>query len=42
MGLKLTDLDGLEYGAVIDMMTETGNDGYNYTPLASQDDFDRF
>lgn len=42
MGLKLDDLDGLEYGAVLDMMTESANDEVEYTPLASQEDFDRF
>lgn len=42
MGLTLDDLDGLEYGFVIDMMTESTNDDYDYQPLANQEDFDRF
>ncbi len=42
IGLSLDDLDDLEYGMVIDMMTESANDDYNYKPLATQEDFDRF
>lgn len=42
IGLRLDDLDCLEYGTVIDMMTESGNDEYKYTPVATQADFDRF
>jgi hypothetical protein len=32
----------MEYGTVIDMMTEAANDSYNYKQLATQDDFDGF
>lgn len=42
MGLSMDDLDGLEYGTVVDMMTESGNDDCDYAELASQEDFDRF
>lgn len=42
MGLCLADLDGLEYGAVIDMMTESSNDDCTYQQVATQEDFDRF
>lgn len=42
MGLCLADLDGLEYGAVIDMMTESSNDECTYQQVATQEDFDRF
>lgn len=42
MGLTLNDLDSLEYGTIIDMMTESGNDFCEYKQLAGQDDFDRF
>lgn len=42
MHLTLDDLDSLEYGMVIDMMTESSNDSYNYKTLATQDDFDKF
>lgn len=42
IGLTLSDLDCLEQGTVIDMMTESGNDNFDYTPLATQEDFDRW
>ena len=42
LGLSLTELTMLDYGEVIDMMTEAGNDHEEWTPLASQKDFDRF
>lgn len=42
MGLTLDDLDGLEYGTVVDMMTETSNDGCEYQTVATQEDFDRW
>jgi len=42
MGLTLADLDGIEYGAVIDMMTEAQNDKVNYPYAATQADFDRW
>lgn len=42
MGLSLDDLDGLEYGTVVDMMIESANDDCEYKTLASQEDFDRF
>ena len=42
MGLSLADLDCLEYGTVMDMMTEKHNDSCEYTPLATQEDFDNF
>lgn len=42
LGLSMTDLDSLEYGTIIDMMTEASNDGCEYREIASQDDFDRF
>lgn len=42
IGLKLEDLDSLEYGTVIDMITESANDDCEYRELASQEDFDRF
>lgn len=42
IGLNLDDLDSLEYGTVIDMMTESSNDECEYRTLASQEDFDRF
>ena len=42
LGLSVADLDSLEYGAVIDLMTESGNDSEKYLEVANQDDFDRF
>lgn len=42
LGLKIEDLDCMEYGTVLDMMIEAQNDEVKYTPVASQDDFDRF
>ena len=42
MGLSIADLDGLEYGTVIDMMTESANDEAKYNYLATQEDFDRW
>lgn len=42
IGLRLKDLDVLDYGTVIDMMTESGNDREKYEKRAKQEDFDRF
>lgn len=42
MGLTLSDLDCLEVGTVLDMMTEAANDNCKYDQIATQDDFDRF
>lgn len=42
IGLSLTDLYTLEYGEVLDMITEANNDNFNYKEIATQDDFDRF
>lgn len=42
MGLTLDDLDGMEYGMVLDVLTEAGNDNCEYKQLASQADFDKF
>jgi hypothetical protein len=41
-GLNLSDLDALEYGMILDILTEQSNDDYKYKEVASQDDFDRF
>jgi hypothetical protein len=42
IGLHMADLEELEYGEVIDMMTEADNDNAEWNVLATQDDFDRF
>jgi hypothetical protein len=38
----VSDLEQLEYGQVIDLFTESGNDKHEYRELATQEDFDRF
>jgi len=42
IGIHIPDLDFLEIGDVLDMMTESGNDSHKYAQLATQEDFDRF
>lgn len=42
VGLSIADLDILDYGQVVDMFTEAGNDHYKWRPVATQEDFDRF
>lgn len=42
LGLHIADLDSLEFGTVIDMITESSNDSYQYKQVANQADFDRF
>lgn len=42
VGLTLDDLDVLDYGEVVDIITESANDEYPYKALATQADFDRF
>lgn len=42
IGLKLADLDALDYGFVIDLFTESENDNCKYQQVASQADFDKF
>lgn len=41
-GLKLSDLEELEFGEVVDITIEAGNDYYDYRSVASQKDYDRF
>jgi hypothetical protein len=39
----MTDLDTLDMGMVMDIMTEAGNDTYKgYKELATQEDMERF
>lgn len=38
----MNDLDYLNYGEVVDMMIEAGNDKEEYDYIATQEDFDRF
>lgn len=42
MGLRISELDMLDYGTVLDMMTEFSNDEYEYQPVATQEDMDKF
>lgn len=42
MGLRPSDLAMLEYGAVVDMTIERGNDNEEYDYKATQADFDKF
>lgn len=42
IGLRMSDLEQLNYGDVIDMMIESANDSVEYKQLATQDDFNRF
>ena len=41
-GFSISDLDLIEFGTVIDVITECGNDQYKYKEVANQADFDRF
>jgi hypothetical protein len=40
-GLSLSDLDALDVGAVLDILTEGANDGAEYNRVATQEDMDR-
>lgn len=44
MGLSVAELDELDEGLILDMMTESANDheAGEYRQLATQDDFDKF
>lgn len=42
MGLSIADLELLSMGTVFDMLTEYGNDSYEYQDVANQADFDSF
>lgn len=42
LGLSMADLEMLSIGLINDMYSESRNDDYKYTELATQEDFDRF
>lgn len=42
LGLSIKELENIEFGLVVDMLIEKGNDEYKYPYKASQKDFDRF
>lgn len=42
IGLSISDLDRLDMGMILDMITENSNDSCEYKELATQEDFDKF
>ena len=42
IGLSFRELMMIDYGQVMDMLIEKGNDDITYKQLATQADFDRF
>lgn len=42
LGLRPSDLSLLEYGTIIDLLTEKANDTEEYEYVATQADFDKF
>lgn len=42
IGLHIADLEALSVGTVYDLITEQGNDQYEYRDVANQEDFDNF
>lgn len=42
LGLSVDELENVEFGLVVDMMIERGNDEHQYPFKASQKDFDKF
>ena len=42
LGLSPSDLSLFDYGTVVDMLIERGNDAEEYDYVAGQKDFDRF
>lgn len=42
LGLSVDELDHIDYGLVLDMLTEKANDEHEYPYKASQKDFDKF
>lgn len=42
LGLSMADLEMLSIGLINDMYSESRNDDYKYSELATQEDFDRF
>lgn len=42
MGLSIEELNILDIGTVLDMMTESGNDNCEYGELPTQEDFNNF
>lgn len=42
LGLSIDELNLMNYGQVMDMLIEKGNDEVRYKVKATQEDFDRF
>lgn len=42
LGLHIADMRELTLGMVLDLFSESSNDGIEYKPLATQEDFDAF
>lgn len=42
VGISIRDLDLVTIGTVNDMYVESSNDSYDYSVLATQEDFDSF
>lgn len=42
LGMNINDIDNMTVGMVLDVFTESANDGYEYKPLANQADMDAF
>ncbi len=42
IGLHISDLEAISIGMVYDLITESGNDSYEYKDVANQEDFDKF
>jgi hypothetical protein len=42
LGLRLSELEDIEVGELIDILTESGNDSYEYPRKATQEDFDKY
>ena len=40
--LMASDVEKMDYGFVVDMIVESGNDNFDYQELATQEDMDRF
>lgn len=38
----MSDLDYLDLGMILDIMTESSNDSVEWNQIATQEDFDRF
>ena len=42
LGFSVAELEEVDFGLVLDMLTEKGNDEHQYPYKASQNDFNKF